>query len=238
MASKSINCLLTGFDAFGEHQQNPSQILVEAFPDILKTKQTGKSGLAKEVHITKLVLPTAGKEGWRRLKKALDDLNSMPGPAFVLMTGLAAKRETLSLERFAMNIKDYRIADNSGEQPQDCPIDKKAPDLLRTQLSLVELKDKLSRQGIPAEVSNHAGTFICNELYFRALNYQLGSDGLLKAVLFVHLPEPAQFCKSMAAGKNKKASAQASLAGRSRKNQLQVMGQALAEIVESLALVL
>ena len=194
MASKSLNCLLTGFDAFGEHRANPTQSLVEAFPDILKTRPVAGYGASREVHISKLVLPTAGKRGWTKLKRALDELAATPGPALVIMNGLAARREALSLERFAMNLKDYRIADNDGHKPEDSPIDKKAPDLLRTELDLPIIKAALSRAGFPCEISNHAGTFICNELYFRALHFR-DAHKAIKTVLFVHWPEPADFIK-------------------------------------------
>lgn len=236
MASNSINCLLTGFDAFGEHQTNCTQALVEAFPDILKTKPVAGSAPSQEVHITKLLLPTAGKRGWNKLRKALDVL-SQTGPALIIMNGLAASRTTLSLERFAMNLKDYRIADNDGQQPQDCPIDKKAADLLRTRLDLPAIKAGLTRAGFPCEISNHAGTYICNELYFRAQQYQEGHKSI-KAVLFVHWPEPKDFIKGAAASKKKKLAKQATLAVRKKGAQLKIMEQALVEIVERAALVL
>jgi pyrrolidone-carboxylate peptidase len=136
-----------------------------------------------------------------------------------------------------MNLKDYRIADNDGHQPQDCPIDKKAPDLLRTLLDLPTIKAGLTRAGFSCDISNHAGTYICNELYFRAQQYQEDQKSI-KAVLFVHWPEPQDFIKGAAASKKKNLARQATLAMRNKGAQLKIMEQALVEIVERAALVL
>ena len=71
-----------------------------------------------------------------------------------------------------MNFRDYRLPDNNNEKRQEETIEPKAPQLLRSNLNLPQLQIILSEQGYPCEVSNHAGTFICNELYFRALKLQ------------------------------------------------------------------
>ena len=102
MSAKAITCLLTGFDAFGKNMVNPTELLVEAFPDLLITKPSGTSKRVKEIHIEKRILPTAGIKCWKALKAALDHtVKNSPGPLFVVMTGLANKREWLNLERFA-----------------------------------------------------------------------------------------------------------------------------------------
>ena len=61
----------------------------------------GNPRSAKEIHIRKEILPTAGAKGWKILKKSLDDaVKQAEGPVYVVMLGLAAVRETISLERF------------------------------------------------------------------------------------------------------------------------------------------
>src|SRR5208283_3434797 len=118
--SKPATILLTGFDAFAGDKYNPSQLVVESFPDVLKSKARGRTKEATAIHIRKQVLPTAGASGWKILKEALDrTVEQCAGPVMVLMLGVAAKRKTLNLERFAMNLRDYRLADNNGEQPLD-----------------------------------------------------------------------------------------------------------------------
>lgn len=232
--SKSINCLLTGFDAFGTNRANPTELMVETFPDIIKIASAGH---IRSVHITKLVLPTAGRRAWRILKKALDEIGAANNcPTLVIMNGLAAKRTKISLERFAMNLRDYRISDNDGDQHLDSPVDKKAPQLLRTGLDLAGLQKALERAGFGSEISNHAGNFVCNEIYFQALNFK-EKNKQIKGVIFVHWSEPAAFIKSAATSK-KKSIANAAAQADSRQKRINLMQRALGEIVESAALFL
>jgi pyroglutamyl-peptidase len=239
-ASKPVTILLTAFDAFAGDKYNPSQLLVESFPDILKSKPRGQSKVAKEIHIRKQVLPTEGAKGWKLLKKALDGtMEQAEGPIIVLMLGLAAMRETISLERFAMNFKDYRAPDNNGELRLEETIDAKAPQLLRTSLDLPHLQQLTRAAGFPCDVSNHAGTFVCNELYFRALNYRREFSDV-NSVLFMHLPPEKVFAKTAKKAKTKttpKALGEKlkgiTKAGKSR--QIELLSDAIAEVAENIA---
>lgn len=232
VSAKTITCLLTGFDAFGTNKVNPTELVVASFPDSLITKPSGPSSRVKEIHIEKLILPTAGIKGWKALKSALDDtVKRSHYPIYIVMTGLAQKREWLNLERFAINIKDYGLPDNSGHQPLDKPINKNAPDLLRTNIDLAALNSAIKKAGYPSVISNHAGTFICNELYFQALNYAL-SQPKIKSVIFVHLPSEKQFAQSAAKSK-KRAIADAAQKAKTSKKQIALLSQAVAEIIET-----
>jgi pyroglutamyl-peptidase len=241
-AEKPITLLLTGFDAFAGDQYNPSQLVVESFPDILKSKARGphSKDSAKEIHIRKQVLPTSGAKGWKILKKALDaTLQQAEGPVIVLMLGLAAVRQTISLERFAMNFRDYRAPDNNGERRLEETIEAKAPQLLRTNLDLPHLQQLTSAAGFPCDISNHAGTFICNELYFRALNYRREFSEI-GTVLFMHLPPEKVFAKTAKKAKTKSTSKALAetlkgiiKAGKSR--QIALLSDAIVEVAENIA---
>ncbi len=233
MASKPLTCLLTGFDAFGEHLSNPSQTLVNTFPDMVKVQPGGRLQTERVIHIRKLILPTEGVAGWKKLQKNLNDLTSENEKAIVIMTGFASKREYLSVERFALNCRDYRIADNSGAQPLDKPIDKNADDLLRTKIDLIAMNKTLTAAGYAFEISNHAGTFVCNELYFRALNYA-AINRQLKAVLFIHLPEPAAFVESLKKSRKKTLSVQAKKATTAAK-QMVMLTDAVVAVISCMA---
>ncbi|MBS2007155.1 MAG: pyroglutamyl-peptidase I [Cyanobacteria bacterium SZAS TMP-1] len=234
-----ITVLLTGFDAFAGNKHNPSQLVVESFPDILKSKARGQSKHAKEIHILKQVLPTAGVKGWKVLKKAIDStLDLAEGPVIVIMLGLAAVRETISLERLALNFRDYRVADNNGEQRLEETIESKAPQLLRTNLDLRHLQEIVSAAGYPCDVSNHAGTFVCNELYFRALNYKR-ELGDIETILFMHLPLEKVFAKTAKKAKTKDTPKSVSdilksLAKDGKKRQIEFMQQAVIEVIENI----
>jgi pyroglutamyl-peptidase len=237
--SKPATILLTGFDAFAGDKYNPSQLVVESFPDVLKIRAGGHSKAAGVIHISKQVLPTAGATGWKILKKALDrTVEHTDGPVLVLMLGLAATRKTVSLERFAMNFRDYSVADNSGEQRQEETIEANTPQLLRTNLDLRHLQKVLTAAGYPCHVSNHAGTFVCNELYFRALSYMRKSK-LVSAALFVHLPLEKVFAKSAKKAQNKRTPKAlgetlkgTTRAGKSR--QLRLLQEAIARLSENI----
>jgi len=234
-----ITVLLTGFDAFAKHKYNPSELVVETFPDILKSKARGHSKQVKEIHILKQVLPTAGVKGWKVLKKALDNtLDQAEGPVYVVMLGLAATRETISLERLALNFRDYRLPDNAGEQRFEETVEVKAPQLLRTNLDLRLLQKIVSAAGYPCEVSNHAGTFVCNELYFKALNYKR-DIGDIESVLFMHLPPEKVFAKSAKKARGKDTPKPVSdilkdLPKEGKKRQIEFMQEAIVEVIENI----
>ncbi len=237
---KAVTLLLTGFDAFAGDKYNPSQLVVESFPDILKSKPRGTSRAAKEIYVCKQVLPSSGAKGWKLLKKAIEDTVELAdGPVVVVMLGLAAMRDNISLERFAMNYRDYRISDNSGDRRLDETIDAKAPQLLRTNLDLPYLKYLTDKAGFPCEISNHAGTFVCNELYYRALNYRR-ETGQIHSVLFMHLPREKEFAKT--AKKIKTEHTPKDLAQRlkgitsaGKSKQIELLSDAVTEVVESIA---
>jgi pyroglutamyl-peptidase len=239
-SSNPVTLLLTGFDAFGGDKYNPSQLVVESFPDILKSKARGHSKVAKEIHIRKQILPTAGVKGWKVMRKALDDaMEQAEGPIIVLMLGQARLRQTMSLERFALNFRDYRLPDNNGELRREETIETMAPQLLRTNLNVRLLQEVVSDAGYPCEVSNHAGTFVCNELYFRALNYKRES-GDVDSVLFMHLPFEKVFAKSAKKlkGKNTSKAMSEKLKGitkASKAKQVELLTDAIVEVTENIA---
>lgn len=193
MPSKPKRVLVAGFDAFDNLDVNPSQVVVETL--VSSIKLPGRKG---EVLLDTLILPTCCNKAWSKLKRKLD-ANKNAYEA-VILTGVAAKREKISLERFALNIRDYRIKDNGGHQYLDELIEKGAPDALKTGLSVAAMSKALVKNGVVCEVSNHAGTFICNEVYFKCLRYQEKQPNPA-SVLFVHLPLPQTYTKSLKAAK-------------------------------------
>lgn len=184
--TETKTCLITGFGPFGENRFNPSGRLVCDLPE--RTRYKAGSLLLKGA-----VLPHCCSDAWRQLKQLLEEHQ----PELLLLTGLAQRRQILTIERFALNIRDYRTADERGHLYRGQPIDQIAPIARRSALPLEEIKGKLERKGFPCEISNHAGTFICNDLYFRAMSCQTEQGG--PTVLFVHLPKPKSYGSSVLA---------------------------------------
>jgi pyroglutamyl-peptidase len=91
----------------------------------------------------------------------------------------------LSLERVAINVDDARIADNDGNRPIDAPVIAEGPPAYFSGLPIKAAVAELRRAGLPAAVSNSAGTFVCNHIFYGVMH--LAAEGGFRAG-FVHVP--------------------------------------------------
>lgn len=167
--------LLTGFDAFGGHTDNPSWLAVQALHG---ESVAGHTLVAAQ-------LPTAFMGATKSLLRLLEQYQ----PALVICVGQAGGRSALSLERIAINIQDARIADNTGAQPIDVPSVPGGPAAYFSTLPIKAMLHALTGAGLAAEVSQTAGTFVCNHVFYglmHALDKQQGSPKAIGG--FVHLP--------------------------------------------------
>jgi pyroglutamyl-peptidase len=215
--------LITGFDAFGDHQFNPSQAVVEALPDELSLRK-----FKVKVPLHPIVLPSSGENAWHALHRAI--LESPPNAILaILLAGLADRRSYITLERFALNIKDYPILDNDGHRRRGERIDEYGPEAMRTSVDLEAIVRRQRRRGLPAEISNYAGSFVCNETYYRTL--LLGSRNPSEhRILFVHLPPLSKIGKALKESKQSRLSALA----HGRANQLQATRESIIDIAAEL----
>jgi pyroglutamyl-peptidase len=179
-----VRCIITGFDAFGGAEYNPSQLAVELLPDILPDS-------TPPIALTKAVLTTCCDEAWTLLQKEFAQVGE-DERFLILLSGVAEARDTICLERFALNVRQYRLLDNRGHQWHEEHIDQQGPDAIRTALPLKELVADLHDKGYRVEISNYAGSFVCNETYYRAMR-KWQKDKRCAGVLFVHLPSPARY---------------------------------------------
>lgn len=167
--------LLTGFDAFGGDVVNPSWLAVRAL----------QSEVINNHRIIAAQLPTTFSGSQQTLLKLL----AKHKPALVVCVGLAGGRQALSLERIAINVQDARIADNAGAQPVDAPVAKAGPAAYFSSLPIKAMLQSLSAAGVAAEVSQTAGTFVCNHVFYvlmHALKRQRCSSPTKGG--FVHVP--------------------------------------------------
>jgi pyroglutamyl-peptidase len=167
--------LLTGFDAFGGDATNPSWLAVQAL-----------SGEVIEGHsVVAAQLPTE----FAASKAALSKLLRKHRPALVLCVGLAGGRSALSLERIAINMQDARIPDNAGAQPIDIPILRSGPAAFFTTLPIKSMLQAMTDAGIDANVSQTAGTFVCNHVFYLLMHTLKKQPEKAKARGgFIHLP--------------------------------------------------
>lgn len=174
-ARKTPTILLTGFAPFDAHTHNPSWQVVSR----LHGRQVaGHRIVSRE-------LPTEFRAAPRVLRQAI----LATKPRVVVATGLAAGRACLSLERIAINVDDARIPDNAAAQPIDEPVVREGPAAYFTTLPIKAMLAALRASGIPAEISQTAGTFVCNHVFYR-LMHALRSRPAVRAG-FIHLPYPA-----------------------------------------------
>src|SRR3954469_8353254 len=144
--------LVTGFDPFGGSHVNPSWQAVRALDGRVIS---GRRVIGAEV-------PTIFGKSLLRLAELVEQHQ----PALVICTGQAGGRGALSLERVAINVNDARIPDNAGAQPIDTPVAADGPAAYFTSLPIKAMLQALLREGINAEVSQTAGTFVCNHVFY------------------------------------------------------------------------
>jgi pyroglutamyl-peptidase len=177
--------LLTGFEPFGGESVNPSWLAVQA----LRGKQI-------EGHrIVAAQLPTV----FEGSLKVLRELLKVHKPALVICVGQAGGRQALSLERVAININDARIADNAAAQPVDTPVVPGGHTAYFSSLPIKAMLQALQREQLAAEVSQSAGTFVCNHVFY-GLMHELASRRALSRTRggFIHVPYlPEQGMPSM-----------------------------------------
>lgn len=175
-----IRVLVTGFEPFDRDSINPSW---EAASALDGWRCELPDGRAARVHARRM--PCAFGAALRALDEAIDELQ----PQLVLAIGQAGGRSEITPERVAINVDDGRICDNAGCQPIDTPVIEGAPAAYFSSLPIKALVRELRAGGIPSAVSNSAGTFVCNHLFF-GLMHRLATRPLPHEVRggFIHIP--------------------------------------------------
>ncbi|HEY1138855.1 MAG TPA: pyroglutamyl-peptidase I [Lysobacter sp.] len=176
-ASPLPHVLLTGFAPFGGETTNPSWEAVQAL----------EGEIVAGHRIVARCLPVEFDASLHALQQALDELV----PSLVICVGQAGGRAQMSLERVAINIIDARIPDNTGSQPIDEPVAADGPAAYFTGLPIKAMLAALRNAGFPVEVSQTAGTYVCNHVFYGLMHALRAMPGVRGG--FVHIPySPAQ----------------------------------------------
>jgi len=170
--------LVTGFDTFGKLAFNPTEMIVAQLASGPRT------AFGEELYCH--VLPTAYDTAAENIIALMRESR----PSLVLGLGVSTRRDKICLERFALNLDDAAIEDNAGCIRRGDEIVVGGPEALKTNVDIVAVFNRLADAGIPAEISNHAGTFVCNHVYYRVLQ-RLEKELPHVRCLFVHVPMPA-----------------------------------------------
>jgi len=166
-----MRILLTGFEPFGGGSVNPSWLVAQHLAGV---------DLAGE-QLQAVQLPCVFGLSAQRLVQAL----AQHQPDVVLALGLAQGREGISIERVAINVDDARIPDNAGQQPIDTPVVPGGPAAYFSTLPIKRLAQGLQQAGHAAHISQTAGTFVCNHVFF-TMQHHLRGQHVMSG--FVHLP--------------------------------------------------
>jgi pyroglutamyl-peptidase len=202
--------LLTGFEPFGGDACNPSGEIATRLDgwkvgaDRPGTREGSGPVLAT---VRSVLLPCV----FHQALEVLDAAIALRRPSVVIALGLAASRRDISVERVAINIDDARIPDNAGCRPIDQPIIAGAPCAYWSTLPIKSIVAAMQEAGIAASVSQSAGTFVCNHVFFGLAHRLAGvaaaapssSEGARPVRGgFIHVPWPADFpgAAPMAAG--------------------------------------
>jgi pyroglutamyl-peptidase len=167
-----LRALVTGFAPFGGASVNASHEAVRRLP-----------ARVGELNIATAQLPTSYARCGAALISEIERLQ----PAMVLCIGEAGERTALNIERIAINVQDARIADNDGAQPVDEPAVANAPAAYFSTLPVRAIRAALLAENVPAEISNSAGTFVCNHLFYTLMHYAATSGAQLRGG-FLHVP--------------------------------------------------
>ena len=163
--------LVTGFEPFGGESRNPSAEVALS----LDGRIIAGASLVGQV------LPCVFGLALRQLRRSVRRLR----PELVICLGQAGGRSCLSLERVAINVDDARIPDNAGLAPVDEAIASNGPVAYWSTLPIKRIMAALRAAGLAAEISQTAGTFVCNHVFYglmRTLARSGGRGG------FIHIP--------------------------------------------------
>lgn len=164
--------LVTGFEPFGGEKVNPSW-------DICKQLGAEIAGMRVET----CRVPCEFHRSIEVVAEAIERHH----PLLVICLGQAGGRTRLGVERVAINVDDARIPDTRGAQPVDAMIAANGPPAYFASVPIKAMAAAMRAAGAPTEVSNSAGTYVCNHLMYGVLHY-LAASGHRARAGFIHVP--------------------------------------------------
>ena len=167
-----MKVLITGFDPFGGESINPALEAVKALPDTIVGAE-----------IIKLEIPTVFRKSLEKIEENI----IKHSPDIVISIGQAGGRFGVTPERVAINIDDARIEDNEKNQPIDITIFEDGETAYFTNLPIKAMVKEMQDGGIPASVSNTAGTFVCNHVMY-GIMYMIDKKYPNIKGGFIHVP--------------------------------------------------
>ncbi len=174
-----MKILVTAFEPFGGELLNPSEEVLKLLPENIG-----------DACLLKYVLPTAFYKARREISSIID----REKPDVIISLGQAGGRRGISIERVAINIRDARIPDNAENRPEDEIISEDGENAYFSTLPMKKIVSHLKEAGFEANISNSAGTFVCNEVMYTLLEKTHASKTIGG---FIHIP----YCEEQVMGR-------------------------------------
>lgn len=165
--------LISGFEPFGNDSINPSLEAVKLLDQL-------------EIANAKIHIVQTPVVRYKSIDTVIDAIKKIQ-PHIVITVGQAGGRAGITPERVAINVDDFRIKDNEGNMPIDQPIFPNASNAYFSSLPIKAIVKALQSEGIPSHVSNSAGTFVCNHLFY-GVEHFIRSNSLEIRHGFIHIP--------------------------------------------------
>ena len=165
-----MKILITGFQPFGGQSVNPAWEAVRKLPDVLGDKV-----------LWKLEIPVTFGGAFDAVEAKAAEID----PDVILCVGQAGGRDAVTPERIAVNLQDASIPDNAGNQPVDLPVVADGANAYFTSLPVKAMAAAARALDIPCRLSCTAGTYVCNDVFYRLLHRYRDTG---KRVGFVHVP--------------------------------------------------
>lgn len=177
-----MKVLVTGFEPFEHEKINPSYEVVKALPDKWK-----------KVEIIKKKVPVLYGKAVESVIEEIEKNNV----SIVIMLGQAKGRASITVERVAVNVNDSKTPDNLKKILKGVPVIEGGAAGYFSTLPIYDIVKALKRVKIPAKISNSAGTFVCNSLFYGVMHEIYTTKHLNVLAGFVHVPYlPSQALKN------------------------------------------
>lgn len=167
-----MKVLITGFAPFNNEKINPSYEAVKLISDMID-----------DIIVEKLEVPVSFNNAFKTVLNKIKDTDYDA----VILVGQAGGRSMITLEKVAINYRYAAIPDNDGASYNHESIIEDGMDAYFTTLPIVKMVDKLNENDIKASISFTAGTYVCNDLMYRVINYFKENNKNTKAG-FIHVP--------------------------------------------------
>ncbi|MDD6373158.1 MAG: pyroglutamyl-peptidase I [Bifidobacteriaceae bacterium] len=172
---EQFEVVISGFDPYDGVEINPSREV----PMMLQRTGIPDTPAGTSVRVTSVMLPMSFAKAWPTLYDVINTVH----PQIIIATGLKRRNRGIALERCATNIIDADKPDADNVQPRRVPITPSSPAAYWTGLPLRDILDTFAAQNIPATLSSDAGTYVCNSLFYRLLDWTAAQSRVVSGFL-------------------------------------------------------